>query len=44
MAEKDCPATEVTGPGRPLPPCPPPSPQLYPETARSDIRGSTRPR
>jgi len=30
MAEKDCPATEVTGPGRLLPPCPHPSPRVAP--------------
>ena len=26
VAEKDCPAAEVTGPGRRVPPCPPPPP------------------
>ena len=28
MAEKDCHATRVTGPGRRLPPCPPPPPRV----------------
>jgi len=28
VAEKDCPATRVTGPGRRLPPCPPQPPRV----------------
>jgi len=44
MAEMDCPATKVTGPGRRLPPCPPHRPELRAATASRDFRGSTRPR
>jgi len=44
VAEKDCPATGVTGPGRLLPPCPLYRPELRSLTARSDFRGLTRPR
>ena len=44
VAEKDCPATGVTGPGRRLPPCPLYRPELRAVTARSDFRGLTRPR
>jgi len=43
VAEKDCPATWVTGPGRRLPPCPLYRLQLRTVTARSDFRGLTRP-
>jgi len=38
VAEKDCPATGVTGPGRRLPPCPLYRPELRPVTARKDFR------
>jgi len=44
VAEKDCPATGVTGSGRRLPPCPLYRPELRAVTARSDCRGLTRPR
>jgi len=44
VAEKDCPATGVSGPGRRLPPCPLYRPELRAVTARSDFRGSTPPR
>jgi len=44
VAEKDCPATRVTGPGRRLPPRHPHRHELRTATARSDIRGLTRPR
>jgi len=44
VAEKDCPATGVTGPGRRLLPCPLYRTELRAVTARSDFRGLTRPR
>jgi len=44
VAEKVCPATGVTGPGRRLPPCPLYRPELRAVTVRSDFRGFTRPR
>ena len=37
MAEMDCPATKVTGPGRRLPPCSPHRPELRAATARRDL-------
>jgi len=44
VAEKNYPATGVSGPGQRLPPCPLYRPELRAVTARSDFRGSTRPR
>jgi len=38
VAEKDCPAAGVTGPGRRLPPCPLYRPELRAVTARNDFR------